>query len=239
MIAALVLASASPAMAQDDDARLTAARERFDVAQAAYDASNYAQALEGFTEVFETMEALGHPNAILVLYNVARSNHRLGRDADALAQYERFLAEAAPDAPGRQDAARNAAELRRRLELSGEGSGPAAQATRVSPVGPVILGVGGVSLGVGVIVGAFSLGMDAEFQDACDDLSMCPTALRPQYDEMRAFSTAADVLMVTGGAIAIVGLVLTLTITETEEDVPPVSAACTEDSCLAVLRGGF
>lgn len=244
MIAALVLASANPAMAQEQDPRLAAARERFDAAQAAYDASNYAQALEGFTEVLETMQALGHPNAILVLYNVARSNHRLGQDREALTQYERFLAESAPDAPGREDAARNAAELRRRLDRSGGSSGGGGGGSSggggggggVSPIGIIIASVGAAAAIVGGVLGGVALSDSDAARQGCVD-GRCPSSARDSIAGAQTLANVADGLIFGGLAVAATGVVLMFVLAD--DGGTEAAAACDPTGCGAVVRGTF
>jgi len=145
----------------------------------------------------------------MVLFNLGRTLERIpGREGEARAAYRRVIEESL-GRPELEETMQMATVGLRELDArtGGGGHGSSGGGT-VSPVGPIVMSAGGAALVAGVIVGAFSLGMDAEFRDACADLTMCPTRLRPPYDEMRAYSTAADVLLVAGGAVAVLGVFL-------------------------------
>lgn len=249
-------AGAAAQSSGEDDGRLLEARGLFEQGEAHYEAGRYVLAAEAFQQAFEILTEQNHPRAAMVLINIGASLEEIaGREQEALDAYRRFLEEASPDNSAAQEQVSRVRgrilelEARQQGLRESEGGGgdgddegeprdPIEGGASISPVGPIVLGVGGAALVAGVIAGAFSLGLDSDFRNACDDLSMCPTELRPQYDEMRAVSTAADVLLVAGGIVAAAGLVLTFTLTEGDSP-PPVSAACTDDGCVAVVRGGF
>ena len=220
-------------------------------------------AAQRFLELYDVMHGADLPRAPVALWSAGLSLSELpGREEEALRVLRQFLSESttltddAEVRDWRSEAVSLIDELEARAPAAGTSASeelgapdetsvtpdnPDEESTgRASPAGPVILAVGGVTLVVGVIVGAFSLSMDAAFRDECDDLTMCPTRLRPQYEEMRTFSTVADVLMVAGGAVAIAGLVLTLVLTEEDEPAnATVSATCFGSGCLAIARGSF
>jgi cytochrome c-type biogenesis protein CcmH/NrfG len=129
----------SAARAQDA-AMPEESRQRFDLGQQAFERGDFATALTEWERVYALMD--GHPRRAFLLYNMARSHEELGRSAEALALYERFLAEAGEDAPNRAEAQRHANELRLRVRLDGEGEAAASSAEgggfSPSPIGIAI-----------------------------------------------------------------------------------------------------
>ncbi|MCC6877833.1 MAG: hypothetical protein IT378_26215, partial [Sandaracinaceae bacterium] len=108
----------------------------------------------------------------------------------------------------------------------------------ISPIGPIVLGVGGAVLVAGVIVGAIALAEDGALGAACPSRVGCPPDLMSRSSSMTALAATADALLVLGAAAAITGLVLTLTLTEGGGEVP-ATAYCTPDGCGAALWGRF
>lgn len=264
LLLGLLVCLQSAVAAAQDDSECTGACARGE--QAVHDAQAHAEggrhalAAQRFLDAYDAMREAEMRTAPLVLWNAGDQLSQVpGREREAIDVIRRFLRESTPLADEmaavrdwRSDALGRIDELEARApqpdepseQLDEPSEGPVEQApspettTHISPIGPVVLGVGGAVLIAGLITGGISLGLDADFRDACDDLSMCPTALRPQYDEMRAVSTAADVLMVAGGATALLGLILTLTVTE-DDEAPEVAASCTDTGCYAAARGRF
>lgn len=239
---ALLLAPTLVAAQAAEDPRIADARARFERAEEHYASGNFALALEGYEHAYEQMRAAGHPNAILVLYNVSQTNERLGRLRVALEGFERFLVEAPADAPFRDEATRRAADLRRRLELqqedSGSGAAPPSEGS-ISPVGPVLLGVGGAAAIVGAILGGVALSDSESARAGCEGTS-CPADARSGIESAQTLANVADPLLFGGLAVAAVGLVLTLVLRDGPDE-PPVQAAasCGPTGCGAVLRGSF
>lgn len=241
LLAVLVLGASVPAVAQDtEDPRIAEARQRFDVAQAAFERSDYTLALEAFSDVFQTMEEVGHPNALLVLYNVARTNQRLGRDSHALEQYERYLREAATDAPNREAAARNAAELRRRAAMSsgdgGDAGGEAGGGGGISPVGLIIASVGGATAIVGAVLGGVALSESDAARAGCGD-GVCPPGARDGIGSAQTLANVSDALLFGGLVVAATGVVLMFVLAD--DGSVEASAACGPTGCGAVVRGTF
>jgi hypothetical protein len=264
LVVLLGLALPAPGLAQEaaepaseDEAARDEARRLLDEAQAHSDAGRHALAAETYLQMYDVMHRASLPRASIALFSAGRALAQVpGHEREARDTLQRFLRESttltddAQVRDWRSDAVEQITELEARApDESAEETPAEAEAVEAplpreespSPLGPIVMGVGGATLLAGVIVGAFSLSMDAEFRDACGDLTMCPTALRPQYDEMRAFSAAADVLMVAGGVVAVLGLVLTLTISNGDQREPDVvvSGTCTGDGCLTAARGRF
>ncbi len=218
-----------------------------------YETRSYARAELEFRRAWELME--GHPRRALVLVNIARCVESVpGREAEALALYEQALAEtnalAAHDA-GIRDARRIAeervAELNARMavqarepagaeERSESQPGAASvsfSSTRpsesadgdISPVGPIVLGVGGAMMLAGAITGALALGEHDKLTGMCDPGAMrCPAALRERVDGLAALSISTDVLLWGGLAVAATGALLSI---------------LDETGCAALVTGSF
>jgi tetratricopeptide (TPR) repeat protein len=88
------------------------AREAFAQGQTLYLAGDFAGALAAFQQA---ESASPTPAAV---YNIARCRERLGETAEAVAAYERYLAQA-PDSPDHDAVAGHVAELRRQLPAEG------------------------------------------------------------------------------------------------------------------------
>ena len=110
VVLALVLASALPrtAAAQALDPDEEAARRHFARGLTHYDAGEYQEALSEFDAVKRF-----HDSAALD-YNIARCYDRLERYAEAVAAYERYVAQK-PDAPDAAETRERIATLRKRL----------------------------------------------------------------------------------------------------------------------------
>jgi hypothetical protein len=106
--AALIFA-ASPALAQDEAARAQA-REQFGLGVQRYEAGQYSAALEAFQEAFRLAP---HPT---VHVNMANCYEHLNRPLEAVAHFERFLADA-EGAPRQQRREVEAAVRRLRGQL--------------------------------------------------------------------------------------------------------------------------
>lgn len=107
----------------------------------------------------------------------------------------------------------------------------------ISPIGPIVLGVGGAAMIAAAIVGGISLAQASSVSSMCADPARCPPSLRPAYEEMRAFSGVADGLFVGGLLVATLGVVLTFTVTDGSG--VAAAAACDGRGCAATLRGRF
>jgi len=261
-VSALALALAPLSVHAQDEAR---ARALLAEAQGHEDEERYVLAAQLYLELYDVMEEAELARAPVALWSAGNALSQVaGQERRAIDALRRYLDTSSALASGDEQIREWRAmseplieELEARAPSENEpgGSGSerldppegvptqageeAAVGESVSPIGPIVLGVGGAALLTGIVVGAVSLSMDSSFRGACDDLTRCTPALRPQYDEMRAFSTAADVLMVAGGAVVVLGLVLTLMVTEPGGESVSASAACSPDGCLATARGRF
>lgn len=235
LVAVLVLVCAAPAAAQDR-AIAPEARQQFERATAHYEAGRYAQSLADFEQVHAALVGAGHPNAALVLFNIARCYQRLGRARESVAAFERFLAEAPEGAPNIEVARVELQELRARVALDGaREEEPAPSGPSISPVGPIVAAVGGAALIAGAITGALALVANADANDGCVD-GHCPAALAPRADEAHLLANVTDGLLFGGLAVAAAGVVLIFVLAGDETS---ASAACTSDGCAAVIGGRF
>lgn len=223
----VLLMASTHARAQNDDPQLAEARGHFDAGQAHYDAGRYALAAQEFERSRELLSALHHPNAALVLFNVGRSYMELGgHDQEARDAYERFLAEATvrPDTREMIELARqHLEELNARLATDGghpprPPPGASAAEGGVSPVGPILLGVGGALAIAGAVIGGVALAMDSDLMTACGPAMVCPDSERSRVSDLQALGIAADSLLFGGLGVAAVGLVLLLVLREGAPD---------------------
>ena len=267
MLAAALLLAAPASQAQESippEVRAEGRRLQTE-ARAHIQGERWALAATAFERLYELGRAHGLASAPIALWDMSLALMRIpGREREARDGFRRFLDESTALTDDdevrdfRSGAVERIAELDARIgdaEPSEPNATPApapepeasvssARASEahggVHPIGPVVLAVGGAALVAGVLIGAFSLGQASQFRGMCDDLSMCPTALRPQYDEMRALSAAADVLYVAGGITAALGLVLTLLVQEEpEERAVAMDFGCGPTGCRADIGGRF
>jgi tetratricopeptide (TPR) repeat protein len=145
LVFAIVLLVGAPAVAAETDPDTEVAQRLFAEGASAYDAHDYARALERF-EAARRLKPLPAFD-----YNIARCHDRLGQPGPALAAYERYLA-AVPDAPDAAEVRARVAVLRGRVEpapaTTPATATPAAEPPRTSHrlIAPVVVGVAGVAL---------------------------------------------------------------------------------------------
>jgi hypothetical protein len=110
----------------------------------------------------------------------------------------------------------------------------------ISPVGPVLLGIGGAALVAGAITGILTLIQDSSLSSLCPDQE-CSEAGLSFAREVEAFAVASDILLLGGATTAVVGLVFTLLLHESNSasSPPHVSASCGATGCRVVLGGSF
>lgn len=239
VVSALVALSASHALGQADDESpaVQESRRRFEIALEAFDRGEFAVALTEFDRVYALLD--GHPRRAYVLYNLARTNEELGRYREALAQYDRYLAEAGDDAPSRGDAQRHARELRLRLELDARAEGATGSPAvgggfSPSPVGIAIASVGAAAMLAGGVIGGVALAQDSEARGRCND-GVCPADAHAALVDAHLLANAADGLLWVGLGVAAVGLVLTFALGESASPAA-AGAACTSEGCGAFVR---
>lgn len=248
VVTLLVLAWAGSAVAQDPDTAVSPeARALFARATEHYEAERYAQSLADFERVHAMLVEAEHPNAALVLFNMARCYQRLGRARESVEAFERFLAEAPPGAPNMEIARVELQELRARVALDApeerapegvERSPEAPSAETISPVGPIVLGVGGAMLVAAAITGGVLVAEDGALSAMCPN-GVCPTSARATAEGLESLAIVTDVLWIGGAALAAAGLVLTLVLRDEAPREPPVTASCSATGCAVRVGGTF
>ncbi len=232
---------ASTARAQESDdgdsPAVIEGRQRFDLAQQAFERGDYATALSEFERVYELLD--GHPRRQYILYNVARSNEELGRTQAAADAYERYLATTPDDDQNRSEAQRHLQELRIRLHLADQDRGdpaPEPAGFSPSPVGIVIASVGVAAVMAGAIAGGVALAQDGDARADCDP-AHCTQAAYAALVDAETLANVADGLLFGGIAVAAVGAALMFVLGDNGDT--RASAACDANGCGAVVRGRF
>lgn len=228
-VVALVVC-ASPAGAQEAPPEAHAIFER---GEQHYEAGRFAQSLAEFERLHSLLTRALHPNAALILFNMARCYQRLGRAREAVQTFERFLADAPAGAPNTEIARVELQELRARVAL--DGAEPAS-ASPMSPVGFIVAGVGAAALIASAVTGGLALAANADATAGCVD-GHCPASLGARADEAHLLANVTDGLLFGGLAIAAAGVVLIFVLPG--EGGVSASAGCTGDGCAAIVRGRF
>ena len=218
-----------------DDATIAEARAHFERAERHDADGDVALALRAFEQSHALLVRAGHPNAPLVLYNIARCYAALGRDAEAIDAFERFLAESGADAPNREVAQAQVRELRARQAIRSEDDGDDGGGG-ISPVGPIVAAVGGAIVIAGAVTGGLALAAEADATEGCVD-GRCPPELADRADEAHLLANVTDGLLFGGLAVATVGIVLTFVLPGDSE--ATVETACTTTGCTATGRVRF
>jgi tetratricopeptide (TPR) repeat protein len=220
------------AVAQDGEPRVQEARAHFDLAEQHYERTDFALALAEYRASYEIMHSIRHPNAGMILFNMAHCYSRLNRDCEAVRAYEQSLVEAPADFAERATAEQELRELRARLDLAGTGCGGG-----VSPVGPIVLGVGGAALLAGAILGAVALSVRDAATTGCV-AGRCPPENEAFYEEAQLYANLADGFLFGGLGVAAVGVLL-LFVVSGDSGEPPVSATASANHVMLFAQGRF
>lgn len=206
----------SPAVASAEGADGAAARamELYRAAQVSYREGDYEAAVALLTDAIELHDAAA------LHYNLGRSYQELRRWGEARAEYVAFL-ESDPDSPQRAQVEERIAEIDRlTAEPAPEPAPPPeeepelddpqvpppqvdAPPRRVAATPWVLFGLGVLSLGTGVAMGALFLGQ----MNLAEDPGATPDEAAAALDRAENYSTAATITLVVGGGLAIAGLV--------------------------------
>jgi tetratricopeptide (TPR) repeat protein len=204
LLAVLALGCPAPALAEETETfegLVAGAMEH-------YQAQRYAEAIELFQRAHDLR---AEPELV---YNIARSYERLARLEEAIAAYEQFLSLPATTAELRARARANLTALRQEqaeLEASQEPhplpppTPPPAddRAAPLSIAGWALFGIGAATALVGVVFAGLTISGESDFQQAevdDDRLSM--------REDVERDALVADVLLFTGGAVCLTGIVL-------------------------------
>lgn len=210
------LATSSIATAQSDADVAAAVMRR---AQEAYDEGDFERAAVLLEESAELYEAPA------IHYNLARTYSELSRWEDARDQFERFL-ELAPQSERRDAVEARLAELERRIareeslrapdpvEANIDSASPLPDATSVdareqrAPLNsaPLLL------LGGGAVVGLAAIPFGLASGNAADRAAEAPThrAGSQELDTARRHARVTNALWITGGVVALAGLIWVL-----------------------------
>lgn len=223
--------------AQPDTPQIQEARERFDRATQEYEDGHYALALADFEAVYRSLTEAGHRSAPIVLFNVARCYVRLGRAEDAIRTYERFLADAPEGAPNIEVARTEVRDLRARIALRGGAQTPTTGGG-ISPVGPIVAGIGAAAMIAGAITGGLAIAAHDDATRGCTSDGHCPAELSSTADQAQLLANATDGLLFGGLAVAAAGVLLVFVL-PSDGEAPSASAGCSMTGCGAVVRGRF
>ncbi len=204
----VVVVPAHPVEAQGERGAEERALELTREAQARYDEGDLEAAI---ALLLEARELYPEP---LISYNLARAYEAAGNERAALQAYERYVEEQpdAPDRPAmeahierlraqmaeRDRLAREREQERRRREAAER----RARERGVNPWPWVLVATGGAALGAGLVLGVVA---QSQRDAAAEDPVHVTTV--SSFEEARAFATAANVLFVVGGVLALGGAI--------------------------------
>jgi hypothetical protein len=192
------------------------ARRILSEAQAHDDAGRYALAYERYIDLYEHMRASALPRAAVALWNAGIALRQVpGREADARDTLQRFLDESTsmtgdPQVRDwRSTAVEHIAELDARTRQDEPEPEVAPDPGGLSPVGPIVLSIGGAIVVAGLVLGGVALSVDGDFEDMCPSRMNCDESTRSTYDRATTLAGIADAMWITGAVTGLVGLVLT------------------------------
>lgn len=196
----------------------------------AFEAKDYDTAVQYFEKAFE---ADPNPN---YLFNIGRVHEEAGDLRSAVKRYEQFVKSPGVDLDSRKFANERlevlrgiisaedealAEEERRKAEAeaaknpnNGNAGGPSGPVDggpdkdprkRTRTIGFVLLGVGAAAAAGGGVAGGLALNKHNAFEDETD-----PMAAAQLQDEGKTLNGVADGLYITGGVVAVTGLVMVL-----------------------------
>ncbi|MBX3272321.1 MAG: tetratricopeptide repeat protein [Sandaracinaceae bacterium] len=222
------------------------ARRHFEEADRQFEEGHFALALDGYQRSYEIMRA--DPRGPLILYNIGQCQIRLGRNRDALESFERYLAEAPPDAPFRENTLDHVRELRTRLagdappssEPSPSSSGPREDGLgALELTGLAFIGAGALAAAVAIPLGVATLDGEAQLVEACGATGACTPAQQGLLDDTRTLAVMTDVFWIAGLSIAAVGATLLAVGMGTRSSGVQGGAFCTEGGCVGSVRTRF
>jgi tetratricopeptide (TPR) repeat protein len=212
------------------------ARQQFQRGRAHYDAGRFSEAAQDFSEAYRLSE---RPQ---LLYNVYVAHRDAGHTEAAVEALRSYLANVR-DAPDQTNLRARLAALEAQLAARAEETrakeaevAPAnARAVRtsvrketvVSRVPWVFIGTGAGFLVAGAVTGGLALGKRSALEDDCIGTT-CRSSSDSDIHSLRVLSVSTDVLIGTGAAAGITGLVLLLThALDAERELPALGATVT------------
>jgi len=188
LVAVVCLASPSTGAAQTE-AEIAEARSAFTRGEGLFAEDNFALALEAFERSYELLD--GFPRQHLVLYNIARCQEELGRFADALATFERYLAEGGADQENADETRRRVDELSRRVD-SDEGN---AGAEGLLVGGIVLEAVGGLAGLTSLVTGLAAHDLYGGLEERCVPVDNCPPGSESDISTGSALAWTSTILL--------------------------------------------
>lgn len=247
LLAVVALAGTSVSYAQGDNEEAAAeARRIFVEGRAHEEARRYALAAERYQEAHDIMRRAALERAAVALYWAGRAlSHVPGRERDARSAFQGFIDSStlltedeqvrdwrsaaleqiaeldarigpepeSPEAPEGADLDSPTSDIPQETERNQDRDGGG-----LSPVGPVLMGVGGGAVIAGLVMVGVAYVQNQDQAGRCPDFVGCDPAMREEADSTLALGLAGDVVWVAGGAVAIAGLVLTLVLEEEGEE---------------------
>jgi hypothetical protein len=205
---ATVLAATAAAQEGERAPEEVEAEQEFTVAEEAYNDDRWGQAAEHYQRSYDLLERIDHPRRGLVAFNIGKAlAHLPGRERDAIRAFQLFLdqtTESASDPEGSQRRSQARAQI---AELESRIGGS------ISPVGPIIAGIGGAIAIAGIGTGIAALLQHDDIVSQCPD-GICPPELADDAETAETLALATDVLLPIGIAAAVAGVVLTFVLTE-------------------------
>ena len=201
------LASA-PARAQTEE-EIAEARLSFERGESLFGEENYALALEAFEHSYSLLE--GFPRQHLVLFNVARCQEELGRLADAVETFERYLAEGGADQGNADETRRRITELGRRLEMAGDGGAAGSDTSGDDGMliaGIVLEAVGGAAGIASLATGLVAHDIYQDLESRCVPVDACPTGSNADISTGSALAWSSTILLPVSIAALGAGTVL-------------------------------
>ena len=233
----LVLGMAATALAQADEEDVgdgetqvaepptdERARAYFVLGRTAYDAGDYAEAIEQFGRAYELSQRAD------LLYNLYQAHHRAGNLEEAVDYLERYLEQGSPDdlqrgtlterlsnlrgqvEQERERREREAAEAEQRRQEELARTRADAQSHSMRNAGIAVLSIGAAAGVMFGILAGLALKEDGELEDLCS-----PVCTGDQISRLRAYNRGADVSMALAGIGIATGLVLVLLARDDDE----------------------
>jgi tetratricopeptide (TPR) repeat protein len=232
------MAPDSPAAKPNDQEQMRnlddEARERFELGRTFLEAGRFQQAAEEFEEAYRLS------GRAQLLYNVYIANRDAG-NWEAASNALRIYLDKVPDAPDQINLRARLASMEAQAEAQREQARQAAAdreradrlaATRKEVVRSklpwVLIGTGGALLATSLITGimAKTKADDLDGSPLCiDGGTRCASAKKGDVESLRSLAVATDVLWITGGVVAVTGVVLRLSGVLDKERQVPVAAS--------------
>lgn len=256
VLCTLVLAGPIRAVAQEDDAR-DRARQILAGAQAHEAEERYALAAQRYMELYDVLHGAQMSRAPVALWSAGNALSQVpGREREAVETLRRFLSESTTltDDEHVRDWRSTAISLIEELEArapttsAAEVSAPIPESAlsvevesdgSISPIGPIVLGVGGAVLLSGLVTIGVAYGQDQNLVARCPERVGCDESMAGEVEATRTLGLVGDVLWIAGAAVALTGLVLTFVLEDDPGERAEVQVGGVQGGAVASLRWRF